>query len=74
MSETEDRLIGTAEIARLFGMHPVTVYKKIGHDPETGEPRDPNFPQPIRGLGPRLKWWLSVALAYIQTRNGVGAQ
>jgi predicted DNA-binding transcriptional regulator AlpA len=66
----EDRLIGTAELARLLGCHPVTLYKKLASDPETGEARDPEFPQPIRGIGHRLKWRLSTARAYIEARAG----
>ena len=66
----EDRLIGTAELAHLLGCHEVTVYKKLGRDPETGELRDPNFPQPMRGIGHRLKWWLSAARTYIEQAEG----
>ena len=61
----DDRLIGTREFARLLGCHEVTIYKKVGRDPETGQLRDPDFPQPNRGLGRELKWWLSKALSYI---------
>ena len=65
----EDRLIGTAELARLLDVHPVTIYKKLGLDKETGEPRDPDFPKPIRGLSHQLKWWLSQAHAYIAAKG-----
>ena len=70
MPDEEDRLIGTAEFARLLSIHPVTIYKKLGRDKETGKPRDPDFPQPIRGLGNQLKWWLSHAHAYIAASQG----
>jgi predicted DNA-binding transcriptional regulator AlpA len=68
-SEDEDRLIGTSEFSRLLDCHEVTIYKKLSRDPETGELHDPDFPQPIRGLGRRLKWWLSQAHAYIAARG-----
>ena len=64
-NKDEDRLIGTSEFARLLDCHEVTIYKKLGRDPATGAPRDPDFPQPIRGLGRQLKWWLSKAVTYI---------
>ena len=64
-----DRLIGTAELATLLGCHEVTIYKWIGHTRYC----DPNFPQPIRGLGQRLKWWESKVLAYIASCEAADA-
>lgn len=63
----QDRLIGTAELATLLGCHEVTIYKKIG----STHRHDPSFPQPIRGIGQRLKWWESKILAYIDSREAV---
>lgn len=61
--DPNDRLIGVNEVATILDVHPMTIHKKIGRI----NPRryDPDFPQPIRTMGQRLKWRLSVIHRYI---------
>jgi predicted DNA-binding transcriptional regulator AlpA len=60
--DPNDRLVGVEEVAQILGVHPVTIFHKIGKNPKR---RDERFPEPIRSLGRRLRWRLSTIHKYI---------
>ena len=57
-----DRWIGTADVANLLAVHPLTVQKRA-----VGPKRDPLFPPPTRD-GDRNKWTVRQILTYRSTR------
>ena len=57
-----DRWIGTADVANLLAVHPLTVQKRA-----VGPKRDPLFPPPTRD-GDRNKWTVRQILTYRSAR------
>lgn len=63
-SPLSDPLVGTAEVAAALGCHPITVWRKVKHDPD--------FPKPMRLSANRVAWRQSELDAYINSRPRVG--
>lgn len=56
----DDRLVGTPEAQRLFGVSNSTWYAKIAADPD--------FPMPVR-IGSVNKWWRSELRSYAERKR-----
>jgi len=59
-TSTDDRLIGTADVAAKLMCHPVSVFRYMRERPD--------FPQPMRISANRLAWRLSAIRAYVASR------
>ncbi|MCO5129064.1 MAG: hypothetical protein M9932_00690 [Xanthobacteraceae bacterium] len=62
----DDPLLGTAEVAAIFGCHPVTLFRWLRDNPA--------FPRPGRISANRLAWRRSAIEKYIDSRMLDGAR
>jgi predicted DNA-binding transcriptional regulator AlpA len=64
--DPNDRLIDVSEVAEILGVHRITIHKWIS---STDKRRRPEFPQPIRTMGQRLKWRRSAIHKFIESHE-----
>lgn len=62
----DDHLIGSIEVARILGVHPVTVHRYLV--------KRSDFPPHVRIGGNRLSWWRSDIIAFIELRAATEPQ